>query len=219
MDGLLVDSVTLGVPGRVLLRDFALRVGAGSVLGVVGPSGSGKTQLLRAIAGLRDVDAGSFSLDGQSRDAMHMPSWRRRVTYVGQRAIMLKGSVRDNLERPLGYAAVAGKLDLPRTEAELSQLRLDVALLTQEARSLSVGEQQRIALMRAASIAPDVLLLDEPTSALDAESVEAVETWLGAQIKAGRSAVIVSHDAAQIERLAAKRVNLKDFMPEAEHAG
>jgi ABC-type iron transport system FetAB ATPase subunit len=213
-----VRGVTLGVPGRTLLRDFELLLPSGSVFGIAGPSGSGKTQLLRAIAGLRDVDAGSFALAGKPRDQIPMPTWRRRVTYVGQRAIMLKGSVRDNLERPQTYAAVGRDVAVATLESELSQLRLNAALLNQEARSLSIGEQQRIALLRAARIAPDVMLLDEPTSALDAESVDAVETWLAAQVASGRSVVMVSHDAAQVERLSAGCVNLKAFIPETPDA-
>ncbi|MBX3130475.1 MAG: ATP-binding cassette domain-containing protein [Polyangiaceae bacterium] len=208
-----VRGVSLSVPGRRLLRDLELNVPHAGWVGVAGPSGSGKTRLLRAIAGLCDADAGEFRLRGTDRQEMAYPEWRRRVSYVGQRAVFLKGTVRFNLERPFSYASVGARFDVAAAARELEQLRLPRTVLEQDARSLSVGEQQRVALLRTVSIAPDVVLLDEPTSALDEESVSAVETWLRARAEAGLSGVIVSHDATQLTRLTTTQLNLTDFSP------
>ncbi len=204
-------GVTLSVPGRTLFRDLSLSVREGMWLGVVGPSGSGKTQLLRAVAGLRDPDAGEFLLSGEKLGDIPYPQWRSKVTYLAQHAVMLKGTVRDNLERPFCYANARREFDASVAARQLEQMGLEPGVLEQDARSLSVGEQQRVALVRGIGIGPEVLLLDEPTSALDTESVEAVETWLKARTEGGLGGVVVSHDPAQIARLTDTQVDLKAF--------
>ncbi|MEZ4226117.1 MAG: ATP-binding cassette domain-containing protein [Polyangiaceae bacterium] len=210
MARLSVQGVSLRVAERVLFTDLRFEIEPGAWLGLVAPSGAGKTELLRALACLRDVDAGELRLDERTPAEVGYPSWRRRVTYLGQRSVMLKGTVRLNLERPFQYQSVGKSFDEALVRQRLERVGLGKAMLDQEARSLSVGEQQRVALVRALGIGPDVLLLDEPTSALDADSVKRVEAWLRELSEAGLAGAIVSHDPAQLERLGARRVVLAE---------
>jgi ABC-type proline/glycine betaine transport system ATPase subunit len=92
----------------------------------------------------------------------------------------------------------------------LSALALDVAALTRPIAELSTGERQRLGLIRAVADEPTVLLLDEPTCALDPQTAALAEELIKFQMLAGRALMLVSHDAAQIARLAHARLLLAD---------
>ena len=78
----------------------------------------------------------------------------------------------------------------------------------------SIGQQQRICLVRALLLRPAVLLLDEPSSALDEASVTALEQTISDWARdAGGSALVVSHDRAQVARWCGRAVDLKAFQP------
>jgi len=81
------------------------------------------------------------------------------------------------------------------------QLRLPDDIFDRQILRLSTGERQRLALIRALVTQPGVLLLDEPTSSLDQESVAAVESLLATALERGLILILVTHDAAQAERM------------------
>ncbi|MFW6050141.1 MAG: ABC transporter ATP-binding protein [Myxococcota bacterium] len=208
-------DLEVGLAGRPLLRGVDLRVAPGERVGVLGPSGSGKTTLLRVLAGLIDPLDGEVRFEGRTGDAVGWPRWRRRVTYVAQQPVVTPGTVRANLERPLRYGrARRGGLDEERAAARLRELGLS-GVLDQEARTLSVGQKQRVALVRALAIEPAVLLLDEPTGALDAEAAAAVEALVARYTEEGGAALVVTHDAAQARRWCTREVDLRSYRVEA----
>ena len=212
-----IENVAISVQGKRLLAGVSASLDAGELVGIRGPSGSGKTELLRAVAGLRDADSGVFRFEGRDRATMHWPAWRRRVTYVGQKVVMLEGSVRENLTRPFRYRSVGGAADADELRHLLGRLGLGEDVMDQRARTLSVGEQQRVALVRALSIRPSVLLLDEPTSALDADAALQVEALIQKQAdSSGLAALIVSHDAAQLARWTPRQLDIRDVLARAE---
>jgi putative ABC transport system ATP-binding protein len=202
-----VQGLAAGAGGKRLVEGLSLAIGPGDILALRGPSGSGKTTVLRAIVGLSDPLAGVVLSRGEPPAALGWPRFRRRIACVPQRAVLLDGTVRNNLELPFCYASAAGGLDEARLKELMAALRLDRDLLEQEARTLSEGQRQRVALLRALLIEPDVLLLDEPTSALDHDNVLAVEELLRST-----PALVVTHDAAQVERLAAQVIDLEDHL-------
>jgi putative ABC transport system ATP-binding protein len=210
-----MDGVAISVGDRVLLSGLSLSLEAGERVAVVGPSGSGKTELLRAVAGLRDADTGTFALRGRSRESMPYPEWRRRVTYVTQRAVLLEGSVLDNLVRPFRYHSVGAEPDEAELATLVERLSLRSDVLSASARTLSVGEQQRVAFIRALAIRPDVLLLDEPTSALDPDATRALEELVRER---DLTALVVSHDPAQRERLTHRSVEIAVSRSEGDDA-
>ena len=181
----------------------------GERVALTGPSGSGKTTLLRALAGLIDVDEGTITLDGVTPESLGWPAYRRRVLYVHQRPVLRDASIRTNLEEPFTYRSADGAT-FP--EAQARSLLADVGLadrLEHGTRTLSVGEAQRVGLVRALLVSPQILLLDEPTSALDTETASRVETVLARTLDAYEAGLlIVSHDEAQVARLCTRRVSV-----------
>lgn len=176
-----------------LLAAVHLTVGDGEVVAVEGPSGSGKTLLLRAIADL-DPSDGEVSLDGVSRDAMSGPAWRRRVRYVAGEPGWWAETVGAHFRDPAATAAAAAELLLPADCMAWPVARL------------SSGERQRLGLLRSLQDDPRVLLLDEPTGALDEAAEAAVEAVVRGRLAAGACVLLVSHSAAQIARLADRRL-------------
>jgi ABC-type iron transport system FetAB ATPase subunit len=161
------------------------------VIGVVGPSGAGKSLLLRAIADL-DPSSGEIALDGRSRQDHSGPDWRRRVSYLSAIPGFWADTVRPHFDQD----------GLKLTSDLLRRVGLPAGTLDWETARLSTGEAQRIALVRALSRLPRVLLLDEPTAALDADSRRAVEDVLWSFVRGGNGALIATHNEDQIRGFA-----------------
>jgi ABC-type multidrug transport system ATPase subunit len=182
------------------LPPLSFSIPEGECLAIQGPSGSGKTLLLRAIADL-DPASGHVFLDGAERSEMSAPTWRARVRYVSAEP---------------GWWAETARPQMPesdRSERVLAALGLDSSIIDRSLARVSTGERQRLALARAFASEPQVLLLDEPTAALDPQSAALVEEFLRFQLLSGRSVLLVSHDAAQVDRLAHARLLLGDLRP------
>ena len=143
---------------------------------LMGRTGSGKTTILEAVCGLRSVRSGTIELVG--RDVTHEGPAKRGVGYVPQDgALFSTMTVAGNLEFPLRLHKWKPEARAERV-AELAELLGIERLLPRRAVKLSGGESQRIALGRALSFRPRVLVLDEPLSALDSETREQMYTLL-----------------------------------------
>ena len=186
-----------------MLRDLDLAIGAGATA-VLGPSGSGKSTLLRLLDRLADPDAGTVRFRGEDVRSLNPLDLRRRAVLVPQLPAPLPGTVAANVR--YGPGLVGREVDpLPL----LAMAGLSDEFAERDAGRLSVGEQQRMMLARALALDPEVLLLDEPTAALDDEAKEGVErTLTGLRGRSGLSLVVVTHEAAQAERLAERVVRL-----------
>lgn len=204
-------GLACSVAGRDLWRDLDLQLAAGDSLAVTGPSGVGKTLLLRALAGLRPLDAGEIRFDGRPLHNWWLPAYRAQVVYLAQRPALPDGSVGAALTAPFALR-VHQHQHFEREWAlrQLDALGLPPAFLEQATDGLSGGEAQVAALLRALAVEPRVLLLDEPTAALDPERTRRAETLLGAWRVAapGRACVWVSHDAEQVARVAQRTLAL-----------
>ena len=158
--------------GRLVLDLERFTVAPGALIAIVGPNGSGKSTLLRLLALLERPSEGEVLLDGMAvarggaGGGGGPAALRHGVTLVEQRPVLLRGTVRDNLEFGLRVRGTR------RTEVnrviENVAARLGVApLLGRRRHELSDGEVQRVAVARALAIEPHVLLLDEPASSAD----------------------------------------------------
>jgi len=187
--------------------DVALEAKPGEVTALVGPSGAGKTSLLRCLAGLERV-AGEVEVAGEVwQDATRfVPAHRRRVGYVFQGGGLLPHlSVAGNLLYAERRAPAPGDRDEVVARTGIA------ALLDRRPERLSGGEAQRVGLARALVMRPRLLLLDEPLSALDAEARVELASWLAELLpELGVPVLLVSHDAGEVERLAARTIRMRE---------
>ncbi len=160
-----VVGASVAYDADLVLDQIDLRVAAGSMVALLGPSGCGKTTLLRAIAGLEPVTAGTIRVGGEvvSGAGTHVAPERRRVGMVFQDwALFPHLTVRKNVA--YGLHRMAG------ADERVDEVMAMVGLTGFDDRlpyTLSGGQQQRVALARALAPRPSVLLLDEPFSNLD----------------------------------------------------
>jgi len=197
-----VEELGKSAGGARILRGVSFNVEPRTVLGVMGASGSGKTTLLRCMNGLERVTEGAVVCDGvrleaalaESEYQRRVKELRRRVGMVFQHLYLFPHmSVLGNItEAPVQV------LKKPRADAEATALELleAVGLKGKASRypeSLSGGEQQRVAIVRALAMRPEVLLFDEPTSALDPRRSFELIAVLRRFVEQGQTMVIVSH--------------------------
>jgi UDP-glucose/iron transport system ATP-binding protein len=199
-----LERVTVVRAGRLVLDQITTRIPAAGITVVSGPSGAGKTTLLRLCNRLEVPGAGIICYRGQPLDELDPLELRRRVGMVFQRPTPFPGTVADNLAvaRP---DASTGELS-----TALDRVALDPGLLSQEARTLSGGELQRMCLARTLVTQPETLLLDEPTSALDAQPKQVFEATARHLAAQGITIIWVTHDDAQAARVADRICQLRD---------
>ncbi|MDH3453476.1 MAG: ATP-binding cassette domain-containing protein [Gammaproteobacteria bacterium] len=175
---LIVDiSVTLHATGRTI---------------VMGPNGSGKSLLMRLCHGLIRPTSGRVMWASEQRHAQAM---------VFQAPVLLRRSARKNVEFALQATGVKGS-----ARRELAEEALRIAGIAhlghRQARVLSGGEKQKLALARAWSIRPQVLFLDEPTAHLDPSAAYSIEQLIKTIDAQGTKIIMSTHDLSQAQRLA-----------------
>lgn len=182
--------------GLAILDAVSLSIAAGAPTFVIGPNGAGKSVLLRLLHGLLPPAAGRIAWSGpEGLDPA------RRQAMVFQRPVLLRRSVLANAAYPLALAGVPAAERAARAREALGLVGLG-AMADRPARRLSGGEQQRLALARAAVLHPEVLFLDEPCASLDPAATRAVEEILERLAARGTKLVMTTHDLGQARRLA-----------------
>jgi molybdate/tungstate transport system ATP-binding protein len=162
--------------GDFQLQDINLKVDEGEYFIVLGPTGAGKTVLLESVAGLYPVKSGQIWLRG--KDVTRLEPEKRNISIVYQdHALFPHLSAGENILFGLKLQH-RPKQELNETLDRLSRLLGIAHLMDRSPNTLSGGERQKVALARALSTKPEVLLLDEPLSALDPESREGVQKEL-----------------------------------------
>ena len=162
--------------GDFQLKDIELTVDEGEYFIVLGPTGAGKTVLLESIAGLYPVKSGQIWLRG--KEVTSLEPEKRNISIVYQdHALFPHLSAGENILFGLKIHR-RPKQELTQTLDWISDLLGIAHLLDRSPDTLSGGERQKVALARALSTKPEVLLLDEPLSALDPETREGVQKEL-----------------------------------------
>lgn len=190
------------------VNDVSLVFEDGDMTVLVGPSGCGKTTLLRSIAGLEDVAAGSIFISG--REVNRIPPWDRNTAMVFQSyALYPHMTAFNNIAFPLRARRVTEASIKDRVERVAKSLGI-FGLLQRKPRQLSGGQMQRVALGRAIVRKPEVFLMDEPLSNLDAK----LRVQMRAELKRlqkdlGITTIYVTHDQAEAMTMADKLVVMR----------
>jgi tungstate transport system ATP-binding protein len=192
-----LKSVALRYGPVAALQGVDLRIAPGERVALIGANGSGKSSLLRVLHGLLRPSAGSVLHDGSLRQAM-----------VFQRPFALRASSLTNVALALWLRGTPWRQ--ARLDAMLALGRVGLgAVALRNARTLSGGQLQRLALARAWALKPHVLLLDEPTASLDPHAKREVEALMADFAASGMTLVFASHNLGQVKRLATRVVYLE----------
>jgi tungstate transport system ATP-binding protein len=189
---------------REVLNIDELTISGQKICAILGPNGSGKTTLMRIMALLTRNDTGSVGVLGEDINwgKEQLLKLRRQMTMVTQTSFMFEGSVYDNVAYGLKVRRKPEKEIRYAVAKSLELLGISAFIATQ-ARNLSGGEQQKVAIARALVIEPRVLFLDEPTANIDPQS--AVEIERHVQLinrEMGTTIILVTHNLFQARRLA-----------------
>ena len=204
MRGIELEGVSHRYDGAYALRGVDLAVGEGEIVCLLGPSGCGKTTLLRLAAGLETLQEGSIRIGGRTvargGAPRQVPPEARDVGLMFQDyALFPHLTVRGNV----AFGLPRGR---PGRDAQVAEALRDVemeALAERYPHTLSGGEQQRIALLRALAPRPGALLLDEPFSGLDDRLRQQLsQETLGLLKRSRVAALVVTHDPEEAFSLA-----------------
>lgn len=176
--------------GKSILDKVTFTLPRGRRTVILGPNGAGKSVLLRLCHGLLTPLSG------------HVERLATGEAIVFQRPVLLRRSALGNLVHALALQGVGRAERKARALTALDRVGLG-ALAHHPARSLSGGEQQRLAMVRAGESHPEMLYLDEPTASLDPASTAEIERMMIEFSEAGVTCLITTHDLAQARRLAA----------------
>ena len=206
-------NVSLQHDGKPLLfKEIKLVVETGEFILVQGASGVGKSSLLRLMNRLQEAASGEILIDRKPVMTYEVTSLRRKIGYVQQTPVMIPGSIEDNFDFPFQFHS-AGAQKLPGSDEKqmwMETFLLEGVKLSDDATKLSVGQKQRIALIRTLLVKPEILLCDEPTSALDQQSKEIVEDSLGRlNVEHGISIILVTHLDFTLDRANSRRFLLQ----------
>jgi putative ABC transport system ATP-binding protein len=180
------------------LRGLDLTINKGEFVAIMGPSGSGKTTLMNLIGCLDTPSAGSYRLAGREVAGLSrsdLATVRNRVLgFVFQSFNLLtKTSARENVELPLLYAGVPGRVRRVRASEALTQVGL-AARMSHVPSQLSGGQQQRVAIARAIVTRPRLILADEPTGNLDSRTSVEIMALFQKLSRSGITIVLVTHE-------------------------
>jgi len=148
--------------------DFA--VGRGKTVGIIGGTGSSKSSLVRLIPRFYDVTGGSVEVNGVDVRKYPVEVLRNKIGFVLQKAVLFKGTIRENIRwgnPDATDAEVEAAVRLAQAEDVVSVKGGLDAMVEQEGRNLSGGQKQRLTIARALVRRPEILVLDDSASALD----------------------------------------------------
>jgi len=205
----------ISLHGTVAVGEFARRFSLdvdNEIVGVFGANGTGKTSLLRTIAGLCPLSEGELNVNGAIVDApaehtFVQPELRRIGMVFQDHSLFPFMTAVDNAAFPLqmlGMKRIAAR----KLAIEMMEQFGVANVGHQMATTLSGGQSQRVAIVRALIGSPKAVLLDEPLSAIDEESREGVRNHIREHlVRLGVSAIVVSHDRTELDHLCTRIEN------------
>ncbi|HEX3035232.1 MAG TPA: ABC transporter ATP-binding protein [Thermodesulfobacteriota bacterium] len=209
---IVLESVSKTFGSTKALNSINLTIDKSSTTVLIGPSGCGKSTLIRIIIGLVKADTGRVYIDGEILSSENIAALRKRMGYVIQ-----EGGLFPHLTAHENVSLMAKHLDWNKQRIEtrineLSELtKFPLDGLNRFPAQLSGGQNQRVSLMRALMLDPDILLLDEPLGALDPLIRYDLQRDLREIFQTlGKTVIMVTHDISEAGFFGDKIVLLKD---------
>lgn len=194
---LYIENLKKEYEGRKVLNIDILSINSGALCGVIGPNGAGKSTLLNLIAGLLKPTGGRLLYGEEQSAAVPFD----RMTLVFQSPYLIRTTVEKNIAYPLKLRGWNPE-QIEERVAELAEELGLTAYRKQKSWKLSGGEIQKVALARALSFRPRLLLLDEPTANVDPSTTGEIERMLKKiNEKEGTTVILVTHNLVQARRL------------------
>ena len=209
----IVKSYVLGDEEQVVLKGINFRVNEGEFVSILGPSGSGKSTMMNIIGCLDCSTSGSYILSGQDIKDLNENELAdirsHEIGFVFQSFQLLpRLTALQNVELPMIYAGIPSHERKVRAKEMLERVGL-ANRIHHYPNQLSGGQQQRIAIARAISTNPTILLADEPTGALDQKTSHQVMSLFKELNQEGRTIIMITHDET-IAKEASRIVRILD---------
>ena len=203
-------SVTKRYGSNVAVDIDALTIVAGRLYTLMGANGAGKSTLLGILAFLTPPTTGEIFYAGERIDWKSdiVRKRRRKVTLLHQSPYLFGGTVSRNVAYGLSARGIAGETTRRAVDRALETVGLD-RFRDRDARELSGGEAQRVAMARALALDPDVLLLDEPLANIDRETAILLEALIASLPSRGTTVVMTTHDPDPPGRLSGGSIVLE----------
>jgi putative ABC transport system ATP-binding protein len=201
------------------LRGVSIEIHRGEYVAIMGPSGSGKSTLMNLVGCLDTPTKGSYLLNDKEVASMNDDELARirneEIGFVFQTFNLLpRATALHNVELPLIYAGVAGKVRQERAKAALEKVEL-TARATHRPSELSGGQRQRVAIARALVNNPSILLADEPTGNLDSKTGTEIMALFARLHEAGNTIIVVTHEP-DIAGYAHRVIHIRDGQVEKD---
>lgn len=183
------------------LEKINLKIYHGETIGVIGSTGSGKSTLIQLIPRFYDATEGTVMVDGRNVKEYSFGQLRNKIGMVPQRAVLFKGTIRDNMKWGRSAATdqeIYNALDIAQARdfVEAKPEKLDT-MIEQGGRNLSGGQRQRLTIARAVLKKPEILVLDDSASALDYATDARLREALEYRTQ-GATMIIVSQRVASV---------------------
>ena len=197
--------------------DFTIR--RNEFVAIMGPSGSGKSTLMNLIGCLDSPSEGEYWLNGHRVSELGDDELarirNREIGFVFQTFNLLpRATALHNVELPLVYAGVSGKLRQDRARAALEKVEL-TSRASHRPNELSGGQRQRVAIARALVNDPSILLADEPTGNLDSKTGNEIMGLFARLHEGGNTIILVTHEA-DIAAYAHRVIHIRDGQVEKD---
>ena len=204
----LIETVNIfqNYDGRDILKNINLKIDRAEIFALIGPTGAGKTTLIRILNLLEPPYSGRVFFDGVdvTNPRIDQLEARRRMSYVQQKPLVFTMNVYDNIACGLRWRHMESAAIKRKTEEALELVGM-TSYKNRNARTLSGGETQCVAIARALVTEPAILFLDEPTANLDPISTSKVEQVIYDAIREKKVAVVMAtHDMIQGQQLATR---------------